>query len=80
MDLEFLLFSDSICDSAPGEIVGCQLYSDSVSGENFDEVFSYLAWYMGKNFMAIVEFYSKRGIGQGLPDGSFKFDYALLGH
>jgi len=80
----FTLFSrvllESISDSAAGEVVRRQLDTDTIAGEDADEVHPQLAADVRKDLVLVFEFNPKHGVRQRLDDRSLDLDSIFLGH
>jgi len=76
--LQFL--TGTVGDAALGQIVRGHFHGDLVTGKNADIVFPHFARDMGGNYMSILQFDAKHGIGQGLDNGTLKFYVVFFCH
>ena len=71
---------ESVRDPATGQVVWRQLDSDSVTGQDPDEVHPQLAADVGEHPVAILQLDREHGVRERLDDRSFDFDRVTLGH
>jgi len=69
---------EPISDSTSGQVVGRELHSDSVAGQDADEVHSQLAGDVRENAVAVLEFDREHGVGQWLQHRPLDLDCVLL--
>src|SRR3954452_14274294 len=71
---------ESVGDPAAGQVVGRQLYSNPVAGQDPDEVHPELPADMSQDAVAVLQLDREHRVGQRLDDRSLDFDRVLLGH
>ena len=72
--------SGSIGDAALGEVIGRQLHSHLIAGQDSNIVFAHLSGNMRDHYMAIFQFHSEHGVGQGFDDAALYFDMVFFRH
>jgi hypothetical protein len=71
---------ESVRDPATGQVVWRQLDSDTVTGQDPDEVHPQLPADVGEHPVAVLQLDREHGIRERLDDRSFDFDRVFLGH
>ena len=61
-----------------GKVVGRNLQSDLVAGEDLDKVHPELAGNMRQNDVAIADIHLEHGVGQGFNYRALEFDYIVF--
>jgi hypothetical protein len=72
----------AIDDSPLSEVIGRQLNSDSIAGDDADEVLPHPARDVGHDKVSALDFYAKPGVREGLRDDAFDFQgfFFLIRH
>src|SRR5436190_12654091 len=70
----------AVRDPAAGQVVGRQLDSHAVAGQDPDEVHPKLSGDMRQHFVSVLELDRKHGVGQRLHDRAFNLDRISLRH
>ena len=65
-------------DAAAGQIVRRHLDRDLVAGKDTDKVHPELAGNMRQYDVAFADVHLEHGVGQGLDNGAFEFDYIVF--
>src|SRR6187397_2517731 len=71
---------ESVCDPTAREVVGRQLDTDTVSGQDADEVHPQLSADVCQDAVLVLQLNGEHRIRKRLNDRSFNFDRVLLGH
>ena len=71
---------ESVRDPAAGQVVRRQLDTDSVTGQDADEVHPELAADMGEHTVAVFQLDGEHRVGERFDDRTFDFDRIALGH
>jgi hypothetical protein len=72
------LVSQTVGDSALGQVVGGEFDFDAISGENFDVVAADFAGDVSKHVEPVVEVNPKHGVGERVCDCPFHFNQILF--
>lgn len=70
----------AVNNPALGQVIRCNFDSDSVAGNDPDEVLAHLSGDMGQNFVTVFQFHHKLGIWQGFDNPAFGSHWLFFCH
>jgi hypothetical protein len=72
--------ASAVGDAPFAQIVGRQLYTHFVTGQNTDLILAHLAGDMRGYDVPVFQLHAKHGVGQGVDDSAFHFEAVFFRH